>query len=324
MNDVKSFQGVIALLAWAGGVACAAQSYPSKPIRYIVPFPAAATPDIIARTLTERLSRQWGQQVVVDNRAGAGGTLGAGVAAKAPADGYTLFQCNIASSAIAEALYTKLPYNQQRDFAPITLIAKAPNVLIVYPPLPAQSLKEFIAYARANPGKLTYGSSGAGASPHLAMELFKLAAKIDVTHVAYKGSPPALADLIGGQISSSAQTVPAALPAIHSGRVRAMAVTSLKRIPQLPDTPSFHEAAIPGFEVNSWFGLCAPTGTPVAILDKVHADTTAVLRTPDVQKRFGGQMIDVAPSTRNEFAKFIAAETERWKRVVKEAGIPQQ
>ena len=308
----------------AASGATSAQSYPTKPIRYIVPFPAAATPDIIARTLAERLSRQWGQQVVVDNRAGAGGTLGAAVAAKAAPDGYTLFQCNIASSAIAEALYTKLPYNQQRDFVPITLIGRAPNVLIVHPLLPAQSLKEFIAYARANPGKLTYGSSGAGSSPHLAMEVFKLTAKIDVTHVAYKGSPPALADLIGGQISSSAQTVPAALPSIHSGRVRAMAVTSLKRIPQLPDIPSFHEAAIPGFEVNSWFGLCAPTGTPTAIVEKVHADTTAVLRSADVQKRFGDLMIEVAPTSREEFAKFIAAETARWKRVVREAGIPLQ
>ena len=315
---------VLTILALAHVPLAFAQGYPNKPIRYIVPFPAAASPDIIARTLAERLSRQWGQQVVVDNRAGAGGTLGAAVAAKAPADGYKLFQCNIASSSIAEALYAKLSYNPQRDFIPITLIGKAPNVMIVNPQLPAQTLKDYIAFARANPGKLTNGNSGAGSSPHLAMELFKLAMKIDITAVTYKGSPPALADLIGGQISSSVQTVPAALPAIQSGRVRAMAVTSLKRIPQLPDTPSFHEAAVPGFEVNSWYGLCAPAGTPDAIVNKVHADMTAVLRTPEVQRRFTDMVIEVAPSSRDEFAKFIASETERWKRVVKEAGLPLQ
>lgn len=321
MRDITR---VLTILALAHVPFAFAQGYPNKPIRYIVPFPAAASPDIIARTLAERLSRQWGQQVVVDNRAGAGGTLGAAVAAKAQADGYTLFQCNIASSSIAEALYAKLPYSPQRDFVPITLIGKAPNVMIVNLQLPAQTLKDYIAYARANPGKLTNGNSGAGSSPYLAMELFKLAMKIDVTAVSYKGSPPALADLIGGQISSSVQTVPAALPAIQSGRVRAMAVTSLNRIPQLPDTPSFHEAAVPGFEVNSWYGLCAPMGTPDAIVNKLHADMTAVLRTPEVQRRFTDLVIEVAPSSRADFAKFIASETERWKRVVKESGLPLQ
>ena len=301
-----------------------AQSYPAKPVRYVVPFPAGASPDIIARLITERLSRMWGQQVVVENRSGAGGTVGAAYAARSPADGYTLFQCNIASSAIAESLYAKMPYDHQRDFAPLSRIGMSPNVLIVHPSMPARSVQEFIAYAKANPGKLSYGSSAAGVSPQLAMELFKLTAKIDVVHIPYQGAPQALSDVIGGQIPCSAQTAPAVLPAIQSGRVRALAVTSLKRISQLPSVPTMHETALPGFEVNSWYGLCAPAGTPEPVLDKVHTDLTAVLRMPEIQQRFKDLVIEVAPTSREEFAQFIRAEAARWARVIKDSGIPQQ
>jgi tripartite-type tricarboxylate transporter receptor subunit TctC len=307
-----------------GPAALLAQSYPAKPVRYIVPFPAAASPDIIARLLAERLSRLWNQQVVVDNRSGAGGTLGTAFAAKAPADGYTLFQCNIASSAIAESLYAKMPYDHQRDFAPITRIGTTPNVLVVHPSLPVRTVAAFIAYAKANPGKLSYGTSAAGTSSQLTMELLKLTAKIDVVHVAYKGAPQALSDVMGGQIPSSVQTGPAVLPTIQSGRVRALAVTSLKRIAQLPEVPSLHETALPGFEANSWYGLCAPSGTPVAILDKVHTDLTAVLRMPELQQRFNDLIVDPAPTSREEFARFIRAEITRWAGVIKAAGIAQQ
>jgi len=301
-----------------------AQGYPVKPVRYVVPFPAGGSPDIIARLITERFSRLWGQQVLVENRSGAGGTVGAAYAAKSPADGYTLFQCNIASSAIAESLYAKMPYDHQRDFAPLSRIGMTPNVLVVHPSLPARSVKEFIAYAKAHPGNLSYGTSAAGTSQHLAMEFFKLTAKIDVVHVAYKGAPQALSDVIGGQIPSSAQSAPGVLPAIQTGRVRALAVTSLKRISQLPSVPTMHESALPGFEVNSWYGLCAPAGTPANILDKVHADLTAVLRVSEVQQRFHDMVIEVAPNTRDEFAQFIRAETARWARVIRDAGISQQ
>jgi tripartite-type tricarboxylate transporter receptor subunit TctC len=324
---VRSHQALIlwaAILAGLFPAASGAQSYPAKPVRYIVPFPAGASPDLIARVVTERLSRMWGQPVLVDNRSGAGGTVGAAFAAKAPADGYTLFQCNIASSAIAESLYAKLPYDQQRDFAPLSLIGTSASALVVHPSLPARSVKEFIAYARANPGKLSYGTSGAGTSPQLAMELMKLTAKIDVVHIAYKGAPQALTDTIGGQIPVSMQTAPAVLPAIQAERVRALAVTSLKRIPQLPSVPTLDETALPGFEVNSWYGLCAPAGTPVPILDKVHADLTAVLRVPEIQQRFRDMVIEVAPISRDEFAQFIRAESARWARVIKAAGIPLQ
>lgn len=301
-----------------------AQTYPSKPIRYIVPFPAAASPDIIARLLAERFSRLWGQQVVVDNRAGAGGTVGAAFAAKAPPDGYTLFQCNIASSAIAESLYAKMPYDHQRDFAAISLIGKTPNVFVVHPSMPARTLKEFVAYAKANPGKLSYGTSAAGSSQQLTMELFKSTVKIDVVSVAYKGAPQALTDVIGGQIPVSVQTAPGVLSVIQSGRVRALAVTSLKRIPQLPAVPTINEAAVPGFEVNSWYGLCAPAGVPLPILDKLHADLAAVLRVPEVQQRFTEMVIETAPTSREEFTQFIAAEIARWARVIRQAGVAQQ
>ena len=322
---------LIAGYRWLAGVAlliaCStanAQSYPAKPVRYIVPFPAAASPDIIARLITERFSRMWGQQVVVDNRAGAGGTLGAAYAAKQPADGYTLFQCNIASSAIAESLYTKMPYDHPRDFTPIMLIGKTPNVLVVHPSLPARTVKDFIAYAKANPGKMSYGTSAAGSSQQLAMEYFKRTLNIDLISVAYKGAPQALTDVIGGQIPVSVQTAPGVLPTIQSGRVRALAVMSAKRIPHLPDVPTVQETVAPGFESSSWYGLCAPTGTPVAILDKVHADLTSVLRTPDMQQRFREMVIDYTPTTREEFGQFMRMEAARWAKVIKDAGIAQQ
>ncbi len=325
---------VLAALAWncpwvasssaQTSVTGSGQNYPAKPVRYLVPFPAAASPDIVARQIAERLSRVWSQQVVVDNRAGAGGTLGAAIAAKAPADGYTLFQCNIASSAIAESLYAKMPYDHQRDFAPISLIGKTPSVLVVHPSLPTHSIQAFIAYARTHPGKLSYGTSAAGTSTQLTMELLKLTAKVDLVHVAYKGAPQALTDVIGGQIPASVQTAPGVLSAIQSGRVRALAVTSLTRLTQLPAVPTLHETAVPGFDVNSWYGLCAPSGTPTPILDKVHADLTAVLRLSEIQQRFKDLLIEVTPSSREAYAQFIRAETARWARVIRDAGIAQQ
>jgi tripartite-type tricarboxylate transporter receptor subunit TctC len=305
-------------------VAAQAQGYPVKPVRYIVPFPAGASPDIIARLITERFSKMWGQQVLVDNRSGAGGTVGAAFAAKAPADGYTLFQCNIASSAIAPSLYAKMPYDHQRDFAPISRIGTSPSALVVHPSFPPRTLKEFIAYAKARPGKLSYGTSAAGTSPQLAMELLKLTAKLDIVHVPYKGAPQALTDVIGGQIPITWQTAPAVLPAIQAGRVRAIGITSLKRIPQLPDVPTLDEGGLPGFEVTSWYGLCTPSGTPAPVLEKVHADLMTVLRLPEIQQRLQDMVVTVAPTSPQDFAQFIRMETARWAKVIKAAGIPQE
>ena len=301
-----------------------AQTYPAKPVRYVVPFPAGASPDLVARTLTERLAKVWGQQVIVDNRSGAGGTVGAQFAAKSAADGYTLFQCNIASSAIAEALYAKLGYDHQRDFAPLTRIGTTPNALVVHPSMPAKSIQEYVAYARAHPGKLSYGSSGAGTSPQLAMEWLKLLAKIDIVHVSYKGAPQAISDVIGGQIPSGMTNVPLVLPSIQAGRLRGLAVTGSKRVSQLPSVPTMLESGYPGYVVTSWYGVCTNAGTPPSLLDKLHGDITAVLRTPEVQQRLGDMMVDVAPTSRDEFAQFIRSENARWAQVIKEAGIAQQ
>ena len=314
----------LAMIALANGQSSDAQTYPAKPVRYVVPFPAGASPDLVARTITERLSKLWGQQVIVDNRSGAGGTVGAQFAAKSAADGYTLFQCNIASSAIAEALYAKLGYDHQRDFAPLTRIGTTPNALVVHPSMPARNIKEYVAYAKANPGKLSYGSSGAGTSPQLAMEWLKLLAKVDILHVSYKGAPQAISDVIGGQIPSGMTNVPLVLPTIQAGRLRGLAVTGSKRVSQLPSVPTMLESGYPGYVVTSWYGVCTNAGTPSSVLDKLHGDLTAVLRAPEVQQRLGEMMVDVAPTSRDEFAQFIRSESARWAQVIKAAGIAQQ
>lgn len=301
-----------------------AQPYPSKPVRYIVPFPAGASPDIVGRLMGDRLSRIWGQQVVVDNRAGAGGTVGAGIAARAAPDGYTLFQCNIASNAIASSLYAKLPYDPPRDFDAISRIGTTASVIVVHPAVPVTTVAELVAHARANPGKLSYGSSGAGTSPHLGLELFKTLAKIDVVHIAYKGAPQALADLIGGQVPVAISNIPAYLPAIHTGRARAIAVTGLKRASQLPQTPTMDEAGFKGFEVTSWYGVCSPAGTPAALLNKLHADVSKVLLAQDVNQRMTEMVIDSGPTSRGEFAAFMRNETLRWAQVAKGAGLKPQ
>jgi tripartite-type tricarboxylate transporter receptor subunit TctC len=324
MQLTSALRVALGMLMACGTAAVPAQPYPAKTVRYIVPFPAAASPDIVARMLTERLSRLWGHQIVVDNRSGAGGTVGAAYAAKAPADGYTLFQCNIASSAIAPSLYKRLPYDQTRDFAPITLLGKTPNVLIVHPALPVHGVKEFIAFAKANPGKLSYGTSAAGTSQQLTMELFKLTFKFEAVHVAYKGAPQALADVVGGQIPVTMQSAPGSLGTVRAGRVRPLGVTSLKRIAQLPDVPTISETLLPDFEVSSWYGLCAPSGVPRPILAKVRTDVTAVLQSPEIQQRYRELVLSFSPTSPEAFARFIAEETARWGRVIRDAHIPLQ
>ena len=301
----------------------AAQGYPVKSVRYVVAFAAGDSPDIVARLLGDRLSRLWSQQVIIENRTGAGGTIAGTFVAKSPPDGYTLFHCNIASNAIALGLYTKLPY-QERDFAPISRIGTTANAINVHPSLPVKTLKEFIAHAKAQPGKISYGRGGVGASPHLTMELFKSLAHIDVVHVAYKGASPALTDLIGGQIPAMISNIPALLPYVQAGKIRTLAVTSTKRVPQIPTVPTMIESGFPGFEVTSWYGLCGPAGTPAPILDKIHGDLLQVLRTPEVQQRFSELVVEAAPQSRDEFAAYIRGEAARWAKVIKDAGIPRQ
>ena len=312
-----------AALTWPGAPPFA-QSYPVKPVRYVVAFAAGDSPDIVARLVADRMSRLWDQQMVVENRVGAGGTIAGAAVANAAPDGYTLFHCNIASSAIASAIYPKLPYDPVRDFAMVSRIATTANALIVHPSLPAKSVAEFIAYAKAHPGKLSYGSPGVGTSPHLSMELFKTTSGINVVHIAYKGAMPALADLMGGQIPGMLANLPALLPHIVSGKIRALAVTSATRSARLPAVPTMLESGVADYVVTAWYGMCAPAATPVPILDKLHADLTKTLQAPDVQQRLADLVIEVAPTSRDEFTAFILSEMARWAKVVRDSGIPTQ
>jgi len=315
--------GAFAALIWPG-VPSFAQSYPAKTVRYVVAFAAGDSPDIVARLVADRMTRLWDQQIVVENRVGAGGTIAGAAVANATPDGYTLFHCNIASSAIAPAVYPKLPYDPIRDFAMVSRIATTANALIVHPSLPAKSVAEFIAYAKAHPGKLSYGSPGVGTSPHLSMELFKMTSGINVVHIAYKGAMPALADLMGGQIPGMLANLPALLPHIVSGKIRALAVTSATRSARLPAVPTMLESGVADYVVTAWYGMCAPAATPVPILDKLHADLTKTLQAPDVQQRLADLVIEVAPTSRDEFTAFIRSEMARWAKVVRDSGIPTQ
>ena len=301
-----------------------AQQFPNKPVRYVVAFAAGDSPDIVARLAGDRLSRIWDQQVVVENRVGAGGTIAGNFVAKAPPDGYTLLHCNIATNAIALALYTKLPYDGLKDFAPVTRMGTTANVFLVHPSMPIKTVAQFIAYAKANPGKLSYGHGGVGASPHLSMELFKNLAGINLVHIAYKGASPAIADLMGGQIPVAIANLPALIPHIRSGKAHALAVTSEKRVPQVPAIPTMVESGYKDYVVSAWYGMCAPAGTPQPVLEKLHADTTRVMNSPDVQQRLNDLVIDVATQSRDEFTAFMRAEAVRWAKVVKDAGIPTQ
>ncbi len=301
-----------------------AQSFPTKPVRYVVAFPAGDSPDIVARLVGDKLSRIWDQQVLVENRAGAGGTIAGNFVAKSAPDGYTLFHCNIASNAIAPGLYAKLPYDGVRDFSPISRIGTTPNAIIVHPSMPVQTIQALVASAKANPGKISYGHGGVGASPHLTMELFKTLAGIDMVHIAYKGASPALIDLLGGQVPVMISNVPALLPYAASGKIRPLGVTSPKRIPQLPAVPTMMEAGFKDFVVTSWYGMCTSAGTPVALLDKLHGDLVKVLQMPEVAQRFAEFVVEPAPQSREEFANFMRAEMTRWAQVIKDAKIPLQ
>lgn len=300
------------------------QAFPIKPVRYVIPFDAGSSPDIVGRTITERLSRIWGQQVVVENRVGAAGTLGSAYVAKAAPDGYTLLQANIASNAIAVSLYMKMPYDQLRDFAPITRIGLTPNIILVHPSVPFRTVKQMVDYAKVNPGKLNYSAALAGTSPHLTMELLKLQLKFDIVHVPYKIGTQAVTDTIAGQVPINISNAPLSLGALQGKRLRALAVTSAQRLALLPDVPTMQESGVPNFEVNSWYGLMAPAGAPAAILDKINADMNTALRAPEVEKRMQDAGMPPSPSTRQEFDQFVRSEVARWARVIKEAGIPQQ
>jgi tripartite-type tricarboxylate transporter receptor subunit TctC len=298
-----------------------AQSYPTKPIRIIVPFPAGGIADLFGRVIGQKFNEAWGQPAVVDNRPGAGGNIGAEIVAKSPPDGYTLVTGSIGTHAVNVSLFSKLAYDPIRDFAPVSLIMEAEGLLVVHPSLPVKSVKELIALARARPGQIAYASAGYGTAAHLSGELFKSMAKINMVHVPYKGNVPALTDLIAGQTSLLFATMPTALPHVHSGRLRALAVTSSSRSPAAPELPTIAEAALPGYAVTNWIGFFAPAGTPRDIVMKLNAEVVHVMQAPDIQKRLTAEGAKFSPWTPEQFGVFVKAEQVKWAKVVKDAGI---
>ncbi len=312
----------IAAAAWLCSAASWAQNFPVKPVRYVVPFAAGTGNDIVARLITDRLTRMWGQQVIVDNRGGASGTIGAVFVARAAPDGYTLLHCNIAPNAISLSMIADIPY-AHKDFAPVTRIGMPPNAIVVHPSVPIKSIKELIAYAKSNPGKLSYSSGTPGTSPQLTMEWLKLLLKFDIVNIPYKNSAQGTTDVIAGQIPINVTNLPLIMGPIQSGRLRALAVASAKRQTLLPDVPTMQESGVPDFEVNSWYGVCAPAATPVALLDKLNADLHAVMRIPEVEQRLTELGMPPAPTGRDEFDKFIRAQITLWAQVIKDANIPK-
>jgi len=304
-----------------GARAQPADPFPSRPIRIVIPFVPGGANDVIGRIVGIKITEAHGQQVVIENRGGAGGSLGVEIASKAPPDGYTLVLGNIANLAVNPTLYRKLGYNPLTDLQPITLIAKVPTILAVHPSLPAQNVLELIALARKRPGQLTFGTGGSGSGSHLTMELFKLQTQLELVHIPYKGVGPALIDLLAGQITMSFGAVPGVLPYARSGRLRALGVSGPKRIAVLPDLPTIAQAGVPGFESTLWYGLLAPAGTPMPIVNRLHATLTRALQSADMKERFAAEGSDPVGSTPQEFHAFIKSEIERWAVVVKVAGM---
>jgi tripartite-type tricarboxylate transporter receptor subunit TctC len=322
---IEASRGLMCSIAAAAAVCSApswAQTYPTKPVRYVIPFPAGTSNDIVGRLITDKLVRIWGQQVIVDNRVGASGTIGAAFVAKSPPDGYTLLHCNIAPNAISPSMMAKLPY-EHKDFAPITRIGMPPNIIMVHPSTPFRSVKDLVAYAKANPNKLSYAAGLVGTSPHLTMELLKQRMKFDIVHVPFVNASQGTQQVIGGEIPINVTNMPFVVAPIQSGRLRALAVASAQRQPLLPNVPTMQESGVPDFEVNSWYGVCAPAGVPVPVLDKINADLHAVMRLPDVEQRLTDLGMPPAPTSREEFDQFIRAEIARWAQVIRDSKIPK-
>lgn len=315
---LKTFAAA-AMFAVSAGSALA-NDYPTKPIRLVVPFAAAGTTDFLARAIAQKLGSNLGTSVVVDNRPGAGGNIGSDIVAKSEPDGYTLLLGTVGTHAINASLYKKMPYDTVKDFAPVTLVASVPNMVVVHPSVPAKSIKELIALAKAKPGSLSFGSSGSGSSIHLSGELFKSMAGVDMLHVPYKGSGPAVSDLIGGQINMMFDNMPSSLPHVKAGRLRAIAVTSAKRSPAMPDLPTVAESGVPGYESVAWFGVLAPAGTPPALVKKLNAEIVKVLKSPDVAQRLASQGAEPVYNTPEEFSALIKTEMVKWAKVIKASG----
>ncbi|HYK15406.1 MAG TPA: tripartite tricarboxylate transporter substrate binding protein [Burkholderiales bacterium] len=317
---MKNFLMTIAAGALAFIGAVHAQSYPSKSIRYVVPYAPGGSTDIVARVLALKLSEAMGQQVVVDNRPGAGGAIGADIVAKSPPDGYTMVTAVTSIMAINQFLYRKLPYDPEKDFAPVTQVGSLPLILVIHPSLPAKNVREFIAIAKAKPGQLNYGSSGVGTATHMTTELFKAMAGVDLVHIPYKGSGQVMGDVIGGQLALIFDQIVSSLPHVQGGKLRMLAITSAKRFPSLPDLPTIAESGVPGYESISWAGVAVPAGTPKEIVARLHAEIVKVLAMPDIRERFLRDGIETIGSTPEQFSEHIRRERIKWAKVVKDSG----
>ena len=307
------------VLALIAGVV-AAQPWPSKPIKWVVPFAPGGTTDILARTIGEKLSVTLGQPIIVENKPGAGGGVGAEQVAKSPPDGYTIMGGTISTHAINASLYKNLPYDPVRDFAPITLIVRVPNMLVVNPDVPAKDVRELIALLKANPGKYSFASSGNGTSQHLSGELFKVMTGVEMQHVPYRGSPPALADVVGGQVTMTFDNITTAWPLVKGGKLRALAVTTAKRSPIAPDVPTLAESGLAGYEIGSWQGVFAPAGVPAEIVKRFNAEIVRIINAPDVRQKLVDMGAEPAPNTSEEFAAMVKAEVAKWADVVRKSG----
>jgi tripartite-type tricarboxylate transporter receptor subunit TctC len=310
---------LIGLALCAVTAQAAEQAYPNRPIRMVVPYAPGGNTDALARLVAQGLTRSLGQQVIVDNRPGGNTLIGTELVARAPADGHTIMLTTLTFT-VVPTLYKKLPYDTLRDFTPITLAVTLPNVLVIHPAVPAKTLKEFIAHAKANPGKLSYASTGSGTSPHLSMELLKTMAGIDLVHVPYKGGGPAMIDLIGGQIAAQFIGLPVAMPHIASGKLRALAVTGKKRASAAPSVPAIADT-LPGYELDPWFGVLGPAGMPKTATDRLHSEIARILRAPEMKDHLNSLGAEPAATTPAEFAAHIRMEIPRYAKIVKAAGI---
>jgi tripartite-type tricarboxylate transporter receptor subunit TctC len=309
-----------ALIALTLFASAALAQYPIKTIRLVVPFPAGGPLDASARLIASKLTETWGEPVIVDNRPGAGGNIGADAVAKAAPDGYTILMGALSTHAVNQSLYGKLPFDPIKDFAPITLVAVTPNVLVVNPSLPVQNVKELIAYAKANPGKLSFASGSNGSAGHLAGELFKSTAKVDMTHIPYKGAAPAMQGLLGGQVNLMFDNLASAMPQVKAGKLRALAVTTARRSALVPELPTLAESGLPGFDIYTWYGLLAPSGTPKGVVEKWNTEVTKILRSPDVKETLVAQGAEAAPTSQEQFAALIRTEIPKYAKIVKDSG----
>ena len=312
--------GVAGILSLAA-VPAAAQNFPSKPVKMIMPYPGGGPTDILGRLIGQKLSEAWGQNVIIDNRPGGGGMIGGQLAAKSPPDGYTLYLGGVTTLVLATFLQKNMPFDPQRDFQPVSQTTTSPLLLMVHPALPAKNVREFIALARTRPGDINYGTSGPGGSGHLAGELFRTVTKTNIVHVPYRGAPPALNDLVAGQLQSVFGSMLAAVPHVRSGKIRALAVTGPKRSIAVPEVPTFSESGLANYDASTWNGILVPTGTPRAIIERLHGELAKILRTPNVLDRLSADGPIPVSSTPEEFAAFIRTERAKWGAVVREANI---